>query len=143
MKASLRRVAAAQSGPGFQIAPMIDVVFVIMLYFMVMAGAVPKEGAHRTLLPALGEPSDDPPLELTVRIDEDGQVALNDDLLDSPESTSLPELAGQLQDAKAVGGEVLVTINAAEDARYQRIIDVLDAVGLAEIRNVTFTSGGE
>ena len=30
---------------GFQIAPMIDVVFVIMLFFMVMAGAVKVEAA--------------------------------------------------------------------------------------------------
>ena len=30
---------------GFQIAPMIDVVFVIMLFFMVMAGSVKTERA--------------------------------------------------------------------------------------------------
>jgi len=33
----------ADASPGFQIAPMIDVVFVIMLFFMVMAGAVKVE----------------------------------------------------------------------------------------------------
>ena len=31
---------------GFQIAPMVDVVFVIMLFFMVMAGAVKVENHH-------------------------------------------------------------------------------------------------
>ena len=36
---------------GFQIAPMIDVVFVIMLFFMVMAGAVKVENELNTQLP--------------------------------------------------------------------------------------------
>jgi len=35
-----QRQESADAPPGFQIAPMIDVVFVIMLFFMVMAGAV-------------------------------------------------------------------------------------------------------
>ena len=38
---------------GFQIAPMIDVVFVIMLFFMVMAGAVKVEHELKTALPGL------------------------------------------------------------------------------------------
>ena len=35
-----QREQQPDASPGFQIAPMIDVVFVIMLFFMVMAGAV-------------------------------------------------------------------------------------------------------
>ena len=40
-----------QSDFGFQIAPMIDVVFVIMLFFMVMAGAIKVENHLVTNLP--------------------------------------------------------------------------------------------
>jgi biopolymer transport protein ExbD len=40
---------------GFQIAPMIDVVFVIMLFFMVMAGAVKVEKELNTQLPGTVE----------------------------------------------------------------------------------------
>ena len=42
---------------GFQIAPMIDVVFVIMLFFMVMAGAVKVENELNTQLPGTAETS--------------------------------------------------------------------------------------
>jgi biopolymer transport protein ExbD len=38
--------------------------------------------------------------------------------------------------------EVLVTIYANELARYERVIDVLDALSLAKISNVTFQAGG-
>ncbi|MBA3272733.1 MAG: biopolymer transporter ExbD, partial [Chthoniobacterales bacterium] len=42
---------------GFQIAPMIDVVFVIMLFFMVMAGSVKEEKELNTQLPGTAETS--------------------------------------------------------------------------------------
>jgi len=84
---------------GFQIAPMIDVVFVILLYFMVMAGAVQVENAHNTKLPGTvaSETETETPDEVAIKIEDDGQVYLNDDPLDSPEactgtSCSFPSL---------------------------------------------------
>jgi biopolymer transport protein ExbD len=133
---------------GFQIAPMIDVVFVIMLFFMVMAGAVQVENAHNTKLPGTVqvENSDTPmPDEIAIRIEDDGQVYLNEDPLDTPENKILPELANNLsqlkQSSEASKSEVLVTIYAAEQAKYERVIDVLDALGRARIANVTFQAG--
>ena len=46
-----RTIAVTNGDVGFQIAPMIDVVFVIMLFFMVMAGAVKVEHELKTTLP--------------------------------------------------------------------------------------------
>ncbi len=130
---------------GFQIAPMIDVVFVIMLFFMVMAGAVTVEKSHTTHLPMF--PTDDPvPLldEILIRVEDDGQVYLNDDLIDSPEARNLPELANILthlrESSTATKSDVFVTIAANEHATYQRVVDVLDALSLARIDKVTFTT---
>lgn len=145
-----RRSKRKQSGEvnlGFQIAPMIDVVFVIMLYFMVMAGAVQVENAHNTKLPGTVATETDTPMpdEIAVRIEDDGQVYLNDDPLDTPEAKQLPEFASNLmqlhESSKASKSEVLVTIYANELARYERVIDVLDALSRAEISNVTFQAG--
>ncbi|MCX8497617.1 MAG: biopolymer transporter ExbD [Akkermansiaceae bacterium] len=145
-----RRSKRKQSGEvnlGFQIAPMIDVVFVIMLYFMVMAGAVQVENAHNTKLPGTVATETDTPMpdEIAVRIEDDGQVYLNDDPLDTPEAKQLPEFANNLmqlhESSKASKSEVLVTIYANELARYERVIDVLDALSRAEISNVTFQAG--
>lgn len=130
---------------GFQIAPMIDVVFVIMLYFMVMAGAVQVENAHNTKLPGTVEAADANvvlPDEISVRIEDDGQVYLNDEPLDTPENKALPELATNLiqlkQASDAGGAKVLVTIYANEQAKYERVIDVLDAMSRAAIADVSF-----
>lgn len=132
---------------GFQIAPMIDVVFVILLYFMAMAGGVQVENAHNTKLPGTIATESDTPLpdEIAVRIEDDGQVYLNDDPLDTPEIKSLPEFANSLnqlrESSDASKSEVLVTIYANELARYERVVDVLDALSRAKISNVTFQAG--
>jgi DNA gyrase/topoisomerase IV subunit B len=39
--------------------------------------------------------------------------------------------------------KVMVTIQAEEQARYERVIDVLNAMAKARIGNVTFTVGSE
>jgi len=143
-----RKKPTAEVNLGFQIAPMIDVVFVIMLYFMVMAGAVQVENAHNTKLPGTVqvESSDTPmPDEIAIRIEDDGQVYLNDDPLDTAEAKVLDELASNLdqlrESSDASRSEVLVTIYANEQAKYERVIDVLDALTIAKITNVTFQAG--
>lgn len=141
MKAHDRSAKAAAVNLGFQIAPMIDVVFVIMLFFMVMAGNIQVEKHHNTTLPVIGEPGPEFG-EVEIRVDADGQVSLNDDPLDSPTSAALPELAGTLkhlrESSDAANSKLYVTIRADESARYQRIVDTLDALTLADIHNVTF-----
>lgn len=130
---------------GFQIAPMIDVVFVIMLFFMVMAGAVKVENAHNTKLPGTVEAVNSSvslPDEIAIRIEDDGAVYINEESVDAPNIKNLPELARNLMDLKkssdATKSQVLVTIYANEQARYERVVDVLDALTRAQINNVTF-----
>ena len=147
MKGHRKRKPSSEVNLGFQIAPMIDVVFVIMLYFMVMAGAVQVENAHNTKLPGTLESSEpvNLPDEIAVRIDDEGQVYLNDDPLDSPTVKQLPEFAHNLdllrQASDASQSKILVTIYADELARYERVVDVLDALSLAKISDVTFQAG--
>ena len=147
MKRRRKHKPSSEVNLGFQIAPMIDVVFVIMLYFMVMAGAVQVENAHNTKLPGTIQNDTDTPLpdEIAVRVEDDGQVYLNDDPLDAPDAKALPEFTANLVQLKASSdaskSEVLVTIYANELARYERVVDVLDALSQAKISNVTFQAG--
>jgi biopolymer transport protein ExbD len=146
-KRSHRRKANAEVNIGFQIAPMIDVVFVILLFFIVSASDIQVENAHVTKLPGTVETQSDTPTpdEIAVTIEDDGQVSLNDDPLDTPEAKLLPELASnltQLRESSAASkSEVLVTIYANELARYERVVDVLDALSRAKITNVSFQAG--
>ncbi|MFZ9941432.1 MAG: ExbD/TolR family protein [Luteolibacter sp.] len=142
-----RRKASAEVNLGFQIAPMIDVVFVILLFFIVQASDIQVENAHVTKLPGTVETQSDTPMpdEIAISIEDDGQVFLNDDPLDTPEAKLLPELASNLnqlrESSEASKSEVLVTIYANELARYERVVDVLDAMSRAKITNVSFQAG--
>jgi biopolymer transport protein ExbD len=134
---------------GFQIAPMIDVVFVIMLFFMVMAGAVKIENELNTQLPGTAETSSSTDFvdEQIITISDTGEVSLNDEPFDSATSVELPQLKATLmrlkQNADASKAPAVVTIISEEQAKYSRTVDVLDALALAKIDNVTFTVNEE
>lgn len=135
---------------GFQIAPMIDVVFVIMLFFMVMTGSVKVERELSTRLPncdTLPEGIEAPLEELILGISEDGTVTLNEEVFDAPKDKALPMLTRTLRRAVESSARqkqpVLATIQAEEQASYERVIDVLNSLHKAEIQNVTFTVGSE
>lgn len=139
---------------GFQIAPMIDVVFVIMLFFMMMVNSVDVEHELKTALPGSATTDNSElelPDEIIIHIAEDDLVSMNDEVYDAglpaAEAKKLPTLTNSLvlakKDADARGGKVLVTLVSEERARYGRIIDVLNALAVARIANVTFTVGSD
>ena len=145
MKSKKRgRSAPEQIHLGFQIAPMIDVVFVIMLFFMVMAGAGQKEHDLNLKLP--GTSSADKPVdvieETQVRVLDTGEILLNDEPMGDPEDSKLQNLSLTMikleESSKAAESKVVVTIMADEFAPFQRVIDVLNALSIARIQNVTF-----
>lgn len=134
---------------GFQIAPMIDVVFVIMLFFMVMAGSVRVERELNSQLPGNAETSGATEFvdEQVITIAENGEVSLNDEPMDSPSSRDLPRFRDTLGRLKKASDQAkspcLVTVISEPNAKYARTIDVLDSLAVVGITNVTFTVGEE
>lgn len=152
MKKSRRRRKKSnhfESAFGFQIAPMIDVVFVIMLFFMVMAGAVKVEKEINTQLPGTVPTKDNTDFvdEMIIVIADDGEVTLNDEPFDSAKDHNLPQLKATLvrlkKAADAAKTPSVVTIVSDPNAKYSRTVDVLDALAVAKIDNVTFTVSEE
>jgi biopolymer transport protein ExbD len=130
---------------GFQIAPMIDVVFVIMLFFMVMAGSVKVERELPCQLPGNAETSGATEFvdEIIITITEAGEVALNDEPLSAPGDHAAERLKATLIRLKTASDQAksptLVTVVSEPAAKYSRSMDVLDALAVAGITNVTFT----
>jgi biopolymer transport protein ExbD len=133
------------SDAGFQIAPMIDVVFVIMLFFMVMAGAVKVEHELKTTLPGNAETAKETemPDEVTIGVSESGQITINEDPVGQPQDRELEGLFNEMtkmaQAAKQSKTKLLITVQAEEAARYERVINVLDILAKADISNITFS----
>jgi biopolymer transport protein ExbD len=134
---------------GFQIAPMLDVMFVLMLFFMVMAGAVNVERELNSRLPGSAEVSDsvDFPDEQIVSITTAGEIYLNEEAIETSDSKDLTALKGAMsrlkENADSAKTSLLVTIVSEEDTPYRRAIDVLDALAVVRVTSVTFTTTEE
>ncbi len=140
-----RRHVEAAGDLGFQIAPMIDVVFVILVFFMSLTATVKIEAELNTKLPgnATTSAAVEFPDEQTITIEAGGQVLLNDEPYDGPNDPAMTKLTGTLMKLKANSDNaktlLLITISSDPKAPYYRTIDVLNALAAAEISNVTFT----
>lgn len=125
---------------GFQIAPMLDVIFVIMLFFMSLATDKVVETQLKMTLPST-EPSVDStqetPMEETIAIDAEGNITHNEEAVDARElKATFKSLKDQ---STAEGAPIIVTISAAPDAKWDVIASVMNAMQAAKISNVSFS----
>ncbi len=130
----------------FQIAPMVDVIFVLILFFMCSAGTAVVEMELGIKLPGRMQQSTTVPMidEQMVQVEANGQVILNDQKYDSPADKKMAAPVKTLQRFKKSSQDsnipALITIVSHPDARYERVIDVLNACAAAKISSVTFTT---
>lgn len=124
---------------GFQIAPMLDVLFVLLLFFMVEAALQPHEGTLGFQLPG-NRPGPGDVVQVNLDIDADGHVAFNGAPVDAAGDPQLPETIARLKAtlADAPGRPVIIRPDPA--ARHERVIEVLDACKAAMAQNVGFAA---
>ena len=127
-----------------QIAPLIDVVFLLLIYFMVAASLIKKEGDISFILPASVPQTEAVkiPLEVLIEIDGKGtvifeglQFSAEDELLNDLAS----HVAGIQQVAKSQQSPFFVNILADKDAFHERVINVMDACAAAGVDSLTFS----
>ncbi|MCX7868658.1 MAG: biopolymer transporter ExbD [Terrimicrobiaceae bacterium] len=140
----MKLIRRAHPAVEIQMGPMIDMVFLLLVFFMVTAKPIKQESDLNIGLPGTvaQEETLDIPDEQRILIRADGQVILNDLPMDSPANEDLPSLVATLkrfkESADANKAEALVTIDAEDGARHQRIVSVLNACAKAGITGVTF-----
>ena len=128
---------------------MIDMVFLLLVFFMVTAKPIKQESDISLGLPGTvaAEEAVDLPDEQRIRIEDDGSIVLNDSVLAPAADTDLKELVAILQrfkeSSEANQSEALVTLDAADDTNHQRIVDVLNACARADITGVTFSDSAD
>jgi biopolymer transport protein ExbD len=131
-----------------QMTPMIDMVFLLLVFFMVSAKPVQPERDIPMGLPGQVAQAKvvDIPDEARVIIEPSGQVVLNERNLDTPGSSDLPELRAVLTrfrlSAENARSEALVTLAPHDAVPHQRLVDVLNACAEAGLRGVSLAGGG-
>jgi biopolymer transport protein ExbD len=139
----------AEEKGGVPIAPMIDVVFLLLIYFMVASTMEQQEADLSFQLPGTVEQTEplDLPDEQVIEIRPDGQVVVNDYPYDQPSAARLNELASMLtrfrEASSANKVEAIVTIAPADSVPHAQIVKVMDACSIAEIEAVNFALGDD
>jgi biopolymer transport protein ExbD len=132
-----------------QMGPMIDMVFLLLVFFMVSAKPVKQESDINIGLPGTvaQEEALEIPDEQRIQIQPNGQVVLNDQPMDSPASAAMPALFATLkrfkESADSNKSEALITIDADDAAIHERIVQVLNVCAQAKITGVTFSDDAE
>lgn len=127
-----------------EMTPMIDCVFLLLIFFMVTSTFNRQEADISFALPGIAQQAEavEIPDEQIIEIYADGSVVLNDLQFDSPSSADLPELVDTLKRFRATAEanrvDAMVTIAPADTVLHQRVVDVLNACSAARVSNVTF-----
>lgn len=135
-----------ESEDRYDLTPMIDVVFLLLIYFMFLP--LQQEADISLKLPSLTPPekSEETPLpnKHIIEIYPNSVILLNGAPMDGRTGRDLPRLTETLDrlrlSAERLGDDTIVEIQADPDSKHQRSIDVLNACGLAKIKKVSFAN---
>jgi biopolymer transport protein ExbD len=132
---------------GFDLSPMIDIVFLLLIYFMVTTTLIRQEADLSIRLPSDVEQDEplDLPEEVFIDINPEGQVFFNGGPIDAINDRTMPQLTERLArlrvSAERAGVPVIVQIQPHDNARHQRSMDVLNACAVAGVTQVAFGAG--
>ncbi len=144
-----RKKNTSDPDPVLDMSPMIDVSFLLLIYFLVTSTLEPTEADLAMTMPSTQSSASSAQVEIdqmTVEVNGAGHIVLNGEVLDTDaETREVPLLLDRLktyaESAKLTESKPMVIIAADDAAKSQRFIDVLNALAdeSVNIRNVTIT----
>lgn len=117
---------------GINLTPMIDVVLLLMIFFMVGTQFIRQESQYEIELPRVAEaqPLSALPDELVISITQDGAIYLGG------EARTPAELEADLRAARERYADQIVVIRGDGNGRYQEVMTVLSLCKRARINNI-------
>lgn len=112
------------------ITPLLDLAFVLLVIFIITTPQLSNDLEMNLPSPKKEKPPTPPPKINRLNVDRNGQITLNEQVID------LPALKQTLVAMKTVDPEVTVVVKGASDVDYQKVIGVLDALQQADITKV-------
>ncbi len=132
---NLRKHASTQH-PGIQLAPLVDVLMLLLIFFLLTWNAARNENELDVKVPKASEAKEKaaPIGDVVVNVKADGNVIVNRRTFTAPELTELLRNLVQLDENQAV------VIRGDEAGAYKNIVDVLNICSAAGITNVAFAT---
>jgi biopolymer transport protein ExbD len=135
------RKAEPEADPEFQIAPMIDILLVLLVFFMSISSTEVLQQNQAVDLPVAKEAKDKPsksPSQVIVNvlynpINNATTIEVDERIL-TPQ-----ELVPQLKSKVATNPQMRVLVRADKQVRYEFMRTLLESVGQSGVGNVTFS----
>lgn len=125
--------------PEINLVPMIDVVLVLLIFFMIATSLRHSSELEIRLPEASGKPVPGDVAQLAVDIDAAGRYAVNGRSLESMDAATLKATL-----LAETGGRLLpLTIGADGRTPHQAVVTVLDVAGQLGIRQLAIATAGE
>ncbi|CAN5612580.1 biopolymer transporter ExbD [soil metagenome] len=130
------RKHVAQQHPGIQLAPLVDVLILLLIFFLLTWNAARNENSLDVKVPqaSAAKEKSAPIGDVVVNVKADGDVVVNRRTMSPPELTELLRNLVQLNRDQAV------IIRGDETGAYKNIVSVLNICSEAGIANVAFAT---
>ncbi len=132
---NLRKHATPQH-PGIQLAPLVDVLMLLLIFFLLTWNAARNENELDVKIPKASEAKEKsaPIGDVVVNVKADGNVVVNRRTLSGPELTEMLKGLVQLDSNQAV------VIRGDEAGAYKNVVEVLNICSSAGVTNVAFAT---
>jgi biopolymer transport protein ExbD len=130
------RGRAIPTHPGIQLAPLVDVLLLLLIFFLMTWNAARNENELDVKVPkaSAAKEKSAPIGDVVVNVKSDGNVVVNRRTLSAAELTEL--LKGLVQ----LNSEQAVVIRGDEAGAYKNIVEVLNICSQAGVSNVAFAT---
>ncbi|MDE1462613.1 ExbD/TolR family protein [Spartinivicinus poritis] len=119
------------------LTPLIDVVFLLLIFFMVTTTFTKETHLSVDLPEATGEPVDNKPDQIEILISKTGEYAVNTKSL---VNTSIKTLKTALQKESKGNNKLPLVITSDANAPYQAVVTAMDAAGQLGFVHLSITT---
>ena len=122
---------------GFQIAPMVDILLVLLCFFIVTWSFARKEMELDVKVPTAQNAKESNPVvnQTVINVKADGSIVWN------RKTVSPTELVERLRQLSADFPDYAIILRGDKDAKYEYIVNLMDICRQANIWNVAFATG--
>lgn len=122
---------------GFQLAPMIDIIFLLLAFFIVTYQMTDNEKDLEISLPAAseGKAKARDILEKVINVHADGSIVVDQ------KAYNLDELHAKMSNLVRVNKSQPIRVRGDEKTEYKHIVDVINTCSRAGIWNISFATG--
>lgn len=135
-----------EEDPQLDISSLIDIAFLLLIYFLVTMQLIKEEQDINLVLPGVASTESDPVKvdQMLIKITPDALIMVNGEIVDSdPNARTLSGLDERLErysaSVRLAGAEALIVVDTADEAPQQRFIDVLNSCAKNGMNNISLS----